>query len=40
MLILGTGERMMFVLRARETLRKIGIQVELQDTVLPLVTMV
>jgi len=33
MLVLGTGEKMMAVQRARETLGKMGIQLDLQDTV-------
>ena len=33
-LVLGTGDRIMFVQRVRETLAKMGIQVDVQDTVL------
>jgi hypothetical protein len=37
--ILGTGDRIMFVQRAKEALAKMGIQLEVQDTVLPSVDM-
>jgi uncharacterized protein len=32
-LVLGTGDRIMFVQRAREALAKMGMQVDVQDTV-------
>ena len=32
-LVLGTGDRIMFVQRVREALAKMGIQVDVQDTV-------
>jgi hypothetical protein len=32
-LVLGTGDRIMLVKRAREVLEKLGIQVDVQDTV-------
>jgi uncharacterized protein len=31
--VLGTGEKIMFVQRAREALAKMGMQVDVQDTV-------
>ena len=31
--MLGTGDRIMFVQRVREALAKMGIQVDVQDTV-------
>jgi hypothetical protein len=34
-LVLGTGDRILFMQRAREALEKLGIQVDIQDTVLP-----
>lgn len=33
--MLGTGDRILFMQRAREALEKLGIQVDVQDTVLP-----
>lgn len=36
MVVLGTGDRIMSVQRAREVLAKMGIQLEIQDTVLPI----
>ena len=32
--VLGTGDRIVFVKRVREALAKMGIQVDVQDTVL------
>jgi len=32
-LVLGTGNRIMYVQRAKEALAKMGIQVDVQDTV-------
>jgi uncharacterized protein len=32
-LVLGTGDRIVFVQRVREVLAKMGIQVDVQDTV-------
>ena len=33
--MLGTGDRILFMQQAREALAKLGIQVDIQDTVVP-----